>query len=364
MKLGVIGCGVMGQRHLAVASELSGVQVAAVADLDGEKAQAAAARFGATRCHTDPQALLADPQVEAVVLATPATGRVDLAEAAMRRGLHVLSEKPAALPGDDLQRLAALSDRAVYACCSSRYRFLPSAEAATQAVADGLIGKVRTLTCRGVAPASPAPETLPPRWRLSRELNGGGVLANWGCYDLDYLLGVAGGRLQPQSVTARCWSLAPTYRQHVPPGADAETHAHVMVGFAGGVSLMLERAEYVPMTRQSCWWICGDAGAIELSMVAGEGKQLTLRRASAEQGVEPQVLWSGDDPPQVLQSGPLTDFVQAVQTGRPPRTGLAESLTLQQLLAAAYDAARRGETVRVEPAPASIARPAPTAAFS
>ena len=130
-----------------------------------------------------------------------------------------------------LVRKAAISR---HGCCSSRHQFLPSAESATKFIAGGVLGPLRTLHCRCFRAAGERPKTSPPAWRLSNSMNGGGVLANWGCYDLDYLLGLTGWSLRPRLVLAQTWKVPPQFEAHVAPGSDAETHFAAFVLCEGG----------------------------------------------------------------------------------------------------------------------------------
>ena len=58
-----------------------------------------------------------------------------------------------------------------------------------------------------MTPAGLPPKNPPPAWRLRRDQNGGGILVNWGCYDLDYLFGLLDFRLTPRVALARTWPI-------------------------------------------------------------------------------------------------------------------------------------------------------------
>jgi predicted dehydrogenase len=95
--IGIIGTGMVGQMcHLANFVSNPACRVAAIADLRPDLAAAAAARFGVSRVYHTHRQLLDDPDVSAVVVVTRrrATGPIVLE--ALRRGRHVLSEKPMA----------------------------------------------------------------------------------------------------------------------------------------------------------------------------------------------------------------------------------------------------------------------------
>ncbi|MEZ4615639.1 MAG: Gfo/Idh/MocA family oxidoreductase [Caldilineaceae bacterium] len=198
VKLGVIGCGVIGSRHVAAAAMSPQIELVAVADLRMEVAQRVAAQHGVSTVYGPAEELLADPTIEAVVLAVPAHVRTSLALHAFAQGKHVLTEKPVAMSANEVHTLLAARGDLVAACCSSRYHFLTATKTVTDFLADEPLGKLRLIRCRAIVPAG-RPNPNPPPWRLNRSLNAGGIMSNWGCYDLDYLFGITGWSIEPQN---------------------------------------------------------------------------------------------------------------------------------------------------------------------
>ena len=81
----------------------------------------------------------------------------------------------------------------------------------------GRIGRLRTIRVQALFPPAAARPENPPAWRLIRRLNGGGILVNWGSYDLDFVLGVLDWSFTPQTVSARTfWSPGPLGRMDRP----------------------------------------------------------------------------------------------------------------------------------------------------
>src|SRR4051795_13272323 len=76
-----------------------------VSDRRGERLVEVARRYPGVRATTDPNALIADADVDAVVIATPVEHHFELAMAALRAGKHVLVEKPMASTSDQAMRL-------------------------------------------------------------------------------------------------------------------------------------------------------------------------------------------------------------------------------------------------------------------
>ena len=193
VKLGIIGCGVIGINHVKGAlSAPDRVELTALCDIRPEAVKAAATQYKVPKAYTNPDELLADPDVEAVVLAIPLKGRPELGVKVLKAGKHLLMEKPLVRNMAEARALLAARGERVVACCSARHSVYPSARAAAKVVSDGLLGKVRLIRARGITACGPKPKNPPPVWRVSKELNGGGILVNWGVYDLDYLLSIVG----------------------------------------------------------------------------------------------------------------------------------------------------------------------------
>lgn len=179
-------------------------------------------------------------------------------------------------------------------------------------------------------------------------MNGGGILTNWGCYDLDYLLGITGWRLQPQTVLAQTWTAPPSFESHVAPGSDAETHLVALIRCAGGVAITYERAEYAVALEENSWEIIGDRGSLVLQMTPSADKRMTFVAADVNLGTTSETIWSGSDSWDIGHVGPVTDFAYAIQTGCTPQTDLQRALVVQEITDAIYRSAQSGEAVRLD----------------
>lgn len=347
VRLGVIGCGVIGPHHLDAATKSPLIEVVAVADLIEQRGREAAERFNVPRVYREGNDLLEDSAVEAVVLALPTCGRTELALRAFAHGKHVLTEKPVAMNADEVRQLIQARGGLTAACCSSRYRFAEGAQVATDFIATGALGDLRMVYGRAFSAAGPPPQKTPPEWRLKRSLNGGGILMNWGCYDLDYLLGITGWSLKPKTVFAQTWTVPPQLEPHIAPGSDAETYFTALIRCEGGTILSLERGEYMPIQTEAAWQIIGTKGSLRLTMTAATPKLLFHDEATSEQGLVSQTLWEGEEDPARIHSGPVTDFAAAIREQRPPKTTLEQALVVQQISDAIYASAQQGTAVEI-----------------
>ncbi len=350
LQLGIIGCGTIGAAHAQAAAASDQIELAAVADVQRALAEKTAAAYAAGTVYNSGAELLADARVEAVVLALPASFRIALGMQALRAGKHLLTEKPVARSADEVRRLISVQGDRVAACCSSRFHFLESTRTVTDWIGRGKLGALRLLRCRAIVPAGPAPETHPPAWRLSRELNGGGILVNWGCYDLDYLLGISGWRLRPQTVLAQSWRVPSTFADTVAPGSDGETHIAGLVRCADGIALTYERGEYAAAQAETSWEVIGEAGSLRLQMTPAQEKEILYYENDRADGTTTQTLWTGSESYMDIHRALLEDFATAVRSGRPPKTTLAQALLVQQITDAMYLSAERGEAVEISAA--------------
>jgi myo-inositol 2-dehydrogenase/D-chiro-inositol 1-dehydrogenase len=106
VSVGVIGTGAMGATHVrTLAFGVEAARVAAVADVDLERATAVAGEVGTSRVHADAHDLIADASVEAVLVASPAATHEELVLACLDAGKPVLCEKPLAVTVEACRRI-------------------------------------------------------------------------------------------------------------------------------------------------------------------------------------------------------------------------------------------------------------------
>ncbi|QFU17879.1 Gfo/Idh/MocA family protein [Microvirga thermotolerans] len=94
--IGVVGYGYWGPNLARCVSEAEGSRLAGIADLSPQARKRAAARYPAARIEEQWQSLVADPAIDALIVATPTRWHFEIALAALRAGKHVLIEKPIA----------------------------------------------------------------------------------------------------------------------------------------------------------------------------------------------------------------------------------------------------------------------------
>lgn len=144
VRIGILGASRFAPMTLIKpARETSEVVVAAVADRDVSCARAFAAKHGIARVHENYDALIADPDLDAVYIVLPNSLHGRWTRAALAAGKHVLCEKPFtanASEAREIAELAATSDRVVMEAI--QYRYHPLTLRVEQIVASGELGKL------------------------------------------------------------------------------------------------------------------------------------------------------------------------------------------------------------------------------
>jgi xylose dehydrogenase (NAD/NADP) len=171
-----------------------GNEVVAIASRDGRRAAQMAHEFGIPRVHDSYEALLADPEVDAVYVPLPNALHLPWAEQAIGAGKHVLCEKPLGRRSREAEQTFALAQRADRLLMEAfMYRHHPQTETLLALAEEGRIGALRAITASF---GFNLPEA--PNIRLDASLDGG-ALMDVGCYCVHAIRQLAG---EPEAVQA------------------------------------------------------------------------------------------------------------------------------------------------------------------
>lgn len=166
-------------------------RLVAVMRRDGQKAADYARRHGVPRWYDDADALIADPDVDAVYVATPPDSHADYTVRALRAGKPVYVEKPMARTAAECEEMLSASRRAGVPLFVAYYRrAMPRFERVKELLDGGAIGQVRAFRIENFAAVPDDPATL--GWRVHPEVSGGGLFVDLGSHTLDlvdHLLG-------------------------------------------------------------------------------------------------------------------------------------------------------------------------------
>lgn len=138
----LIGTGYFSDFHLDAWQRVRGAEIVVVCDLDRERAERAAAKYGIASVHTDAAEALQNPDLDFVDLATPPADRLALFRQVAQRGLPVITQKPLA---DDLataeQIVATAREAGIRLMVHENFRFQPWYREIRKLLAEGVIGR-------------------------------------------------------------------------------------------------------------------------------------------------------------------------------------------------------------------------------
>lgn len=184
--MGVLGTARISSDSLIEPAQLLGGRLVAVAARDRGRAERWAAANGVERVLTGYEAVINDPEVDAVYNPLPNSFHAPWNLAAIRAGKHVLTEKPFACNATEARQVhdvAQHSDRVVFE--GFHYVYHPIFARFLQLISDGTIGDLEHFHVAMEMPA-PAPDDLRWSWSLA-----GGALMDLGCYCLHAIRSVA-----------------------------------------------------------------------------------------------------------------------------------------------------------------------------
>jgi xylose dehydrogenase (NAD/NADP) len=188
---GILSTADINRRFLAGTREAHNAEVIAVASRDLAVARDYAGRHGIERAHGGYDALLADPQVEAIYIPLPNSMHVEWTVRALEAGKHVLCEKPLSRRSAEVERAFDVAEREGRLLMEGfMYRHNPQTARLIELLADGAIGRVQMIR----AAFSFVAEN-PANVRLSAALDGGAVM-DLGCYCVSTARLIAGEPLR------------------------------------------------------------------------------------------------------------------------------------------------------------------------
>lgn len=316
--LGIIGLGKHGARYLTHVGDVPGLRLAALCRRDGVAGEAEARARGC-RFHPEPEQLLEDPAVDAVVLVVPPTLNVRLATAAAQVGKALLIEKPLAPTVAECRTIADAVERAgVTAMVAHTLRF----NAVLCALRDALptIGPLHA----AVLSQRFEPSTL--GWLDRRAESGGGIILHTGVHSFDAIRFLTGREaIRVNAVANRV--------------ATRDTEDN----FAATIEMDDGLLASVSGSRATV----GRGGAIEL---AGRDGQLVGDHvhATAARIVGTRRTDLALPPPTMTVAAVLAEFAAAVAGRRAPAITVADGAKSVAIAEACYRAIASGHPVDVE----------------
>lgn len=357
----LIGAGAIARFHARALPKLPADQVTlAVTDTHPATLDEFARQFPDARVAPDVAALLAEPPEpnDIVVVATPPAAHAPLTLAALASDRHVLCEKPLALDiaqAGEMLRLAR-RQRRLLGCCSTRFLGLPTTEAVKQLLRAGALGQPYHVTFVNRWQRSrPGVEYQPTSsWFLDRSQSGGGVVMDWGPYDI----AVLNDLLAPIRVEVLgAWMVNPATA--LPFGRevtfDVEEHAGASLRFhradGGAVDVSYERAACTHGAERAEVEIVGRDGAASWDWLMWKRRGEVRFTRDQECKLVAETTEHADDGAIGYMDKPLYYFAQRVLGQPSPALIDEQALFNFACVRAIYDCAETGR-------PQSVARDA------
>jgi predicted dehydrogenase len=272
IRFGVLGAArIVPEALTGPAHRVDGVEVAALAARDPERAAAFAAEHKIPRTVPTYEALVADPGIDAVYVPLPngLHGRWTLA--ALAAGKHVLCEKPFTADAAEARTVAGVAAGSGLVVAEAfHYRYHPLAARLAEIVASGELGPVRHIEIVHSAPIARRGDI---RYRLDLA---GGALMDMGCYAVSLLRHLAEG--QPTVVSARAKLSS--------PGVDRALRASLTL--PGGGTATIRCSMFSSSVLAAHAKVVGDAGELRVlnPFAPQHYNRLTVRTETAGRRVE------------------------------------------------------------------------------
>jgi predicted dehydrogenase len=291
IRCGIVGLGRIGWGHHAqIVLKHPGFELAAVCDIEPARLREAQAASPGCAAYTNYAALVKDPRVELIVVASQSKDHVARSRLALRAGKHVLAEKPLARTPVEVDRLARLAaGRGRVFTIHHNYRVSPEFLFVKEIVASGKLGRVFRIRRHQLAFARRND------WQTLRKY-GGGAIGNWGVHLVDMCLCLV------NSPVRDVWGTAAHY---INPG-DAEDDVKALIRLKDGTMIDIELTSacacpaprWVIMGTCGTFWVDGDGVARlkyfqprRLRKLAVNDTHLAAGRAYGLQGKDAEIPW-------------------------------------------------------------------------
>jgi UDP-N-acetylglucosamine 3-dehydrogenase len=330
LRVGVIGLGQIALKaHLPGYEKAEGCRLTALYSSQESVAQKTAVQYGIPTIFKDWKKLLASPEVDAVSICTPNFAHAPIALEALKRGKHVLVEKPIAISIRDTESMIHLAKKQKRVLMPHHnMRFDPAVRTAQKLLAKGTIGKVFAFAC---SLAHPGPQIWNPnsKWFFDVKTAGGGALMDLGAHMFDSLRFLLGE--DPSEIHAT----VPKAEKR----SGGEFHCACLLKFKGG-SVGTMTLSWVDTDYHNRFYFFGPKGTLFLNLGRGEPLVLELRKSAGH--VFPPLAKD------VFKPSIYQHFVDCVRTGQKPWVTAQDGLRALQVIQAGYASIRRGVPISIQ----------------
>jgi predicted dehydrogenase len=268
---GIIGAGMIAEKHIQGLQKTGRAEIKWIARKDDSRLVEIQKKYGIPYGTTNFEEMLNDENVDAIVITSPPSLHYEHFKKCVEAGKHILLEKPAAIKREHIDEMVKISEahpELIISDCSARHaRLQPKFKVVKDIIDSGKLGEIYFIHHNAVARQSrPGIEYHPTaKWFLNKEIAGGGVLFDWGVYDLSFHLGLLND--WPEVENAELLFMK-NGLDKIDPGTDifdVEEHFAAHLKLSGGIRYYWERATNANMEAVNETRIYGTCGGIKLS---------------------------------------------------------------------------------------------------
>ena len=333
---GVIGAGGIADRRTIPGMMLAkNAELVAVMEVNMEFAERLRAKYNAKRAYDNEDELIADPEVEAIYIASPVIFHKGQVIKAARAGKHVLVEKPVALTcadGEEVDRVCR--EQKLLAASGFMMRFHAYHQKMKEVVSEGRLGRI--VSCRAQITCW-YPE-IPGSWRQAKSQSGGGALMDMGIHCIDLIQYITGEKAK--KVAGLIGTKSFNY--------DVEDSASVILELTNGAYCYVDANFNIP----------DDASRCRLEIYGTKGSVLAEGTIGQSEGGKVQMALSSDSCDYDAMQGKvevipldikaqfgnmytkeIESFGESILNGCPVDVPIYDAIQVQRIVEAAYKSA-------------------------
>ncbi|WMT87596.1 inositol 2-dehydrogenase [Pelagibacterium sp. 26DY04] len=328
VRFGILGAGRIGNVHARSIARSGRASVAYIADAMPQAAEALASAVGAK---TKPvQEVVASPDVDAILIATPTDTHADLIEQAARAGKAILCEKPVSLSVPRIEACLQVAEKTgVPLMIGFHRRYDPNFAALEKRLRSGEIGdpEIITITCRDPA--------APPVSYIERS---GGLYRDMMIHDFDMARFLLGDE-EPVTVHALGGVLTDP---EIGRAGDIDT-ASVQMQTASGKIVVITNSRRATYGHDQRIEVHGSKGLLRAANI----HDTTVELANEKGWTEDKIPFSFVERYQLAYTAEIEKFLDFLDRGESPRASGHDGLMAQKLAEAASESLKSGQVVRL-----------------
>jgi predicted dehydrogenase len=342
VRWGVIGAGGIADRRTIPGMLLAkNAELVAVMEVNMEFAEKLRLKHGAKRAYDNVDALLADPEIDAVYIATPVGFHKEQAFKAAKAKKHLLIEKPVAMTaaeGLDVARVCR--EEGVLVSVGLMMRYHPYHQKMKEFVESGKLGRV--VSCRGQLTCW-YPD-IPGAWRQKKDSSGGGALMDMGVHCIDLIQYITGSK------AVKVVGLAGTKEFSY----EVEDSSAILMELEGGAYANVDAYFNIPDAAAHCRLeIYGTGGSMLAEGTIGqvEGGSLDVVLSDSSASYDAQQNRNEVKPIKIdvtfgnMYTREIEAFGNAILCGTPVGVTIADALQVQKVVESAYKSNVQGSFI-------------------